>query len=119
VIESAYAIGNPSFRRLPGPISVRDGKSDIYCEPLEAIGNGDEFLDWNETMRCNGQYTITESTLQRSSDPFTTSRRRTYQCYPRLKGLSQIIFDPRYPSLGIRPNRDRYMQEGEEVKYAT
>jgi hypothetical protein len=118
VIEFAYVIDNVGFRRLPEPISVTNGGENAYCEPLEAIGNGDTFLDWNETMHCSGQYTITESDVENGSVTHTSQAVAGPKEITSRKKTVTIQYDSRFLSLDVKPDRDGYMHAGEKVKYS-
>jgi hypothetical protein len=118
VIEFTYTIDNTGLKRLPGPISVTSGGEDIYCEPLEAIGNGDAFLDWNEIMHCNGQYTITESDVKNGSVNHTSQAAAGEKQITSKEKTIKLNFDPRFLSLDVKPNKDGYVHVGEEVKYS-
>lgn len=56
-----YVITNTGTSRLAGPVIVTDNPRQVVCPGLNTVGNGDIYLDQNETITCTATYTITES----------------------------------------------------------
>ena len=60
VLHYTYLVtntGNPS--RL-GPLTITDNKIPaVSCPPVTSVGNGDNYLNRNESITCTGSYTVT------------------------------------------------------------
>jgi len=62
-INYNYEIIDHSREPLAGPAIVTDDKLQVKCQDVKEVGNGDGFLDWNETINCTSQYLITQADI--------------------------------------------------------
>ena len=121
VIEYSYTIDNSLFAPIQGPISVKDDKflnddgPKVDCPEIEAIGNGDAFLNWNERMICRAFYTITGEDVQNGSV--------TNTAIASARGINSgsesvtITFDPKYLTLRKTADTLTYSQPGDIVTF--
>jgi hypothetical protein len=58
-ITYQYVITNTGTTRLAGPVVVTDNPRQAVCPGLNTVGNGDNFLDQNETITCAASYAVT------------------------------------------------------------
>jgi hypothetical protein len=66
-----YTITGKSRKPLVGPVTIAGNTLQTRCQDVKEVGNGDSFLDWNETVTCSSQYSITQAdidTAQPGSD---------------------------------------------------
>lgn len=63
VIQYSYRVVSLSRIPLPGPVTIEDDKIDVSCPDINRVGDGDDFLDWQEEILCEGSYTITQDDL--------------------------------------------------------
>jgi uncharacterized repeat protein (TIGR01451 family) len=62
MITYTYVVSNGGSKPLSGPATVTDSVGDtqisVTCPNLSGIGNGDDFLNPDELLVCEGSYTI-------------------------------------------------------------
>ncbi|MGD8864929.1 MAG: hypothetical protein PVI81_05020, partial [Anaerolineales bacterium] len=59
-IDYTLQVTNTGFVPLEGPVVVDDDKAtDESCPSLSTVGDGDNYLDRNESLTCTASYTIT------------------------------------------------------------
>ncbi|MDK2979839.1 MAG: hypothetical protein PWQ55_186 [Chloroflexota bacterium] len=58
-LNYSYLVTNTGSAALAGPVSVSDTRATVTCPDLTTIGNGDGFLDQNESITCSAAYTVT------------------------------------------------------------
>ena len=58
-INFQYGVMNTGTPRLAGPVIVTDNPRQVVCPGLNTVGNGDIYLDQNETIICTASYTTT------------------------------------------------------------
>jgi uncharacterized repeat protein (TIGR01451 family) len=67
VINYTYAITNGGAEPLSGPVTVTDTVRDepitVSCPDVSKIGNGDDFLDPNESLSCTATYIVTQDDI--------------------------------------------------------
>jgi hypothetical protein len=125
VIEYSYIIDNSLFVPIQGPISVKDDKfmnddgRKVNCPDIEAIGNGDGFLNWNETMTCTGFYSITDADVKNGSVTNTAIASagvgdKVIQSQPKSV---TIYFDPKYLTLSKIADPKTYSQADQKITF--
>ncbi|HET9911429.1 MAG TPA: LysM peptidoglycan-binding domain-containing protein [Anaerolineales bacterium] len=62
-----YLITNTGATRLAGPALVTDTPRQVACPEISTVGNGDAYLDQNETITCRSSYTITDADVATGS----------------------------------------------------
>jgi uncharacterized repeat protein (TIGR01451 family) len=67
VINYDYVITNTGSSPLAGPAVVSDAPRQVTCPEVSATGNGDIYLDLNETITCTSSYTITAADVSTGS----------------------------------------------------
>lgn len=67
VINYDYAITNTGSSPLAGPAVVTDAPRQVTCPEVSTTGNGDIYLDLNETITCTSSYTITAADVSTGS----------------------------------------------------
>jgi uncharacterized repeat protein (TIGR01451 family) len=73
VIDFNYVITNTGTARLAGPALVTDTPRQITCPEINTVGNGDIYLDQNETITCTASYTITDVDVSTGSVSLATA----------------------------------------------
>ncbi|HLO33966.1 MAG TPA: LysM peptidoglycan-binding domain-containing protein [Anaerolineales bacterium] len=66
-IKYNYLVTNTGSAHLAGPVIVNDAPRAPTCPDLATVGNGDIYLDLNETVTCQGSYAITDSDVNTGS----------------------------------------------------
>lgn len=67
VINYDYAITNTGSSPLAGPAVVTDAPRQVTCPEVSTTGNGDIYLDLNETITCTSSYAITAADVSTGS----------------------------------------------------
>lgn len=67
VINYNYVVTNTGSSPLAGPVLITDGTRQVTCPEVNTVGNGDIYLDFNETITCALAYTITEADFNTGS----------------------------------------------------
>ncbi|MBN2117534.1 MAG: LysM peptidoglycan-binding domain-containing protein [Anaerolineales bacterium] len=67
VINYEYVITNTGNSRLAGPAIVTDAPRQVDCPDVSTVGNGDIYLDLNETLTCTSTYTVSETDVTTGS----------------------------------------------------
>lgn len=67
VVNYNYVITNTGTTPLAGPVIVTDGTKQVSCPAINTVGNGDNNLDFNETITCTYAYTITDADFNTGS----------------------------------------------------
>jgi uncharacterized repeat protein (TIGR01451 family) len=67
VITYNYVVTNTGSSPLAGPVIVADLPRVVTCPNVNTVGNGDVYLDFNESVTCTSSYTITESDFNTGS----------------------------------------------------
>lgn len=67
VINYNYIVSNTGSTPLAGPVIVTDSPRTVTCPDVKTVGNGDIYLDFNETITCTSSYTITDSDVNTGS----------------------------------------------------
>jgi len=62
-INFSFVVTNTGETALQGPVLVNDPKLVITCPDLNSIGNKNDLLETNETIRCDHSYTLTQADL--------------------------------------------------------
>lgn len=61
ILHYSYTVTNSGYAVLSGSMSITDNKTSVTCPPINTIGDGDNYLDPNESITCNATYTITNA----------------------------------------------------------
>ncbi len=67
VIDFNYVITNTGTARLAGPALVTDTPRQVTCPEINTVGNGDIYLDLNETITCTSSYATTDADVSTGS----------------------------------------------------
>ncbi|HSA99792.1 MAG TPA: LysM domain-containing protein [Anaerolineales bacterium] len=67
VIAYDYVITNTGTSRLAGPALVTDPPRQVSCPDVTTVGNGDIYLDLDETLTCASSYTVTQTDVTTGS----------------------------------------------------
>jgi LysM repeat protein len=67
VINYNYVVTNTGSSPLAGPVFITDPPRAPICPDLSTVGNGDAFLNLNETATCTASYTITQTDVTNGS----------------------------------------------------
>mgnify|MGYP000859411666 CR=1 FL=1 len=68
VLHYTYLVTNTGKTSRLGPMLITDDKvSSVYCPPVTSVGDGNNFLDRNESITCTGSYTVTSSDVEEGS----------------------------------------------------
>jgi hypothetical protein len=62
IITYGYSVTNNSAAGadgVVGPVLVEDDKTEVTCDSVSAVGNGDDNLDPGESVSCASSYTVT------------------------------------------------------------
>jgi hypothetical protein len=62
IIDYSYTVTNDSAAGadgVVGPVLVEDDKTEVVCEPVTSVGNGDDNLDPGESVSCASTYEVT------------------------------------------------------------
>ncbi|MGD8631213.1 MAG: DUF4382 domain-containing protein [Gammaproteobacteria bacterium] len=62
IITYGYSVTNNSAAGadgVVGPVLVEDDKTEVTCESVSAVGNGDDNLDPGESVACSSTYEVT------------------------------------------------------------
>jgi hypothetical protein len=61
-IQFSYVVKGNSKLPLSGPVAVevQGGQPQTTCPEVNTVGNLDDFLDWEETITCEGRYSLTQ-----------------------------------------------------------
>ncbi len=51
-IDYTYVVKNTGAAILKGPVTVTDDKVTVSCSPMSSTGDGDDYLDPNESINC-------------------------------------------------------------------
>jgi len=114
VIHYTYAVTNTSNTRRLGPVTINDNRTtNETCPSVTTVGNGDNYLDRNETLTCTSSYTITAADLaagqvQNSATASVggvTSRTSTVTVYDSTivvtTAVNLYIFNPTASTLAV------------------
>ncbi|HSM71967.1 MAG TPA: LysM peptidoglycan-binding domain-containing protein [Anaerolineales bacterium] len=64
-IQYTYVIRNTGAEPIPGVVNIIGATA--ICQPVNTIGNMDEFLDLDETITCVSSHTVTQADLDAGS----------------------------------------------------
>jgi uncharacterized repeat protein (TIGR01451 family) len=64
-IQYTYTIRNSGTEPIPGVVNIIGATA--ICQPVNTIGNMDEFLDLDETLTCVSSHTVTQADLDAGS----------------------------------------------------
>ena len=67
VINYNYVVTNTGSSRLAGPVIVNDPGRSPTCPDVTTVGNGDIYLDLNESITCAASYTTTQADVTTGS----------------------------------------------------
>ena len=67
VINYNYVVTNTGSSRLAGPVIVTDPGRSPACPDVTTVGNGDIYLDLNESITCAASYTATQADVTTGS----------------------------------------------------
>ncbi len=67
VINYNYTVTNTGSSPLAGPVFITDPPRAPVCPDLSTVGNGDAYLNLNETVTCTASYTITQTDVTNGS----------------------------------------------------
>src|SRR5215212_6013317 len=62
-----YVITNTGSSRLAGPVIVTDAPRGVACPEVATVGNGDAYLDLNETITCTALHSVTQADVNTGS----------------------------------------------------
>jgi uncharacterized repeat protein (TIGR01451 family) len=64
-IQYKYVVTGRSREPLRDPLTIteEDASLKIHCPDLTTVGNGDRFLDWNESLTCTSEHSITQADI--------------------------------------------------------
>ena len=117
IIEYSYTIDNARFIPLPGPIQVTDDGAEVTCPILTSVGDGDDSLDWNESIECSAFYRITPTDVEKGSVSHTARARAGESDVTSRPQTVTLEFDGRYLALIVQPNVEGYRHPGEVIEY--
>ncbi|MBE0599652.1 MAG: DUF11 domain-containing protein, partial [Desulfuromonadales bacterium] len=63
VITYTFEVTNSGHAPLRGPVVIDDPKVAVACAPFSTVGDGDDYLDPAETIRCTAGYTVSAADL--------------------------------------------------------
>ncbi len=67
VINYNYVVTNTGNSPLAGPVIVTDNPRQVTCPDVTTVGNGNIYLDLNETITCTASYSITQADITTGS----------------------------------------------------
>jgi len=67
VINYNYVVTNTGNSPLAGPVIVTDLPRAPTCPDVASVGNGDVYLNLNETITCTASYTVTQADVTTGS----------------------------------------------------
>lgn len=121
VIEYTYHVDNAGLRKISGPVFVttQDGIR-VVCPDVDTVGNGDDFLDWNERITCSGFYKITATDVDNGSVKHTAVAGAGDGDGSPRSGPASIILRrrDRFVTLRIETNPTAYRNAGEIISVA-
>lgn len=119
VINYNYVVTNSGSSPLAGPVIVTDGTKQVICPEVKTVGNGDIYLDFNETVTCTSAYAITDADVNTGSvTNLATARAGDTTSNP--SGLTLTRGAPAAASvltLSKSANPQTYSQVGQTISY--
>lgn len=117
VVNYIYVIGNTSTTPLPGPMLVTDDRvAVVTCPGVETVGNNDANLNVDESITCNGSYTITQLDLNAGSFANTATASAGGNFSPAVTATVTIV-QTKALTLTTSANPETYNSVDEKVIY--